>query len=104
MNADLKRCIGHILKAVLTVDSISNAKIEEVMFLSESGSDLEKKTSNSESDASVHNGVEKKKDEEEKASKEESDETEKEFYPEKDIMLFIDGDDVIMFDDMKDVQ
>ena len=73
------------------------------MFLSESGSDLEKKTSSSESDASVHNGVEKEKNEEEKANKEESDRTEEEFDPEKDIMLFIDDNDVIMFNDMKDV-
>ena len=61
MNANLKRCIRHIPKAVLKVDSISNDKIEEVMFLSESESDLEKKTSGSEIDASVCNGVEEKR-------------------------------------------
>ena len=77
----------HILKSVPKVDSRSNDKIEEVMFLSESGSDLEKKTSHSENDASVHNGVKKEKNEEEKANKEESDGTEEEFDPEKDIML-----------------
>ena len=104
MNANLKKCIAHILKAVLKVDSISNDKIEEVMFMSESGSDLEKKTSSSESDASVHNSGEKEKNEEEKTNKEESDGTEEEFDPEKDIMVFIyDDDDVVMFDDMKDV-
>ena len=103
MNADLKSHVEHILKAVLKVDSISDAKIEEVMFLSESGSDVEKKMSSSESDASVHKGVEKEKNEEEKAKKEESDGTKEEFDPEKDIMLFIDEDDIIMFNDMKDV-
>ena len=73
------------------------------MFLSESGSDLEKKMSSSESDASVHNGVEKEKNEEENANKEETHRTE-EFDPEKDIMLFIDDDnDAVMFNDMKDV-
>ena len=102
-NANLKKYIGCILKAVLKVDSICSDKIEEVMFLSESGSDLEKKTSSSESDASVHNSVEKEKNEEEKANKEESNGTEEEFNPEKDIMLFIDDNDVIMFDDVKDV-
>ena len=74
------------------------------MFLSESGSDLEKKMSSSESDASVHNGVEKEKNEEENANKEETHRTEEEFDPEKDIMLFIDDDnDAVMFNDMKDV-
>ena len=73
------------------------------MFLSESGSDLEKKMSGSQSDASVHNGVEKEKNEEEKANKEESDGTEEKFNPGKDITLFIDDDDVIMFNDIRDV-
>ena len=101
MNADLKKCIGCILKAVLKVDSISNDKIEEVMFMSESGSDYEKKPSGSESYASVHNSVEKEKNEAENTNKEESDGTAEEFNPEKDIMLFINDNDVIMFDDMK---
>ena len=61
MNADLKSHIGRIMKGVLGVNKISNVQIEEVMFLSESESNVEKKTSGSESDASVHNGVEKER-------------------------------------------
>ena len=99
MNAELKSYIGKILE-VLGVNKISNAKIEEVMFLSESRSDVEKKTSGSESDASVHNGLEKAKGEEEK---EETEETGDKFDPEKDIMLFIDENEIAMFEDMKDL-
>ena len=97
-NADLKNHIGDMLKEVLGIEKISNDRIEEVMFLSES----EKKTSGSESDVSVSNDA-KEKNEEEKAKKEESDGTAEEFDPENDVMLFIDDEDTILFNDMKDV-
>ena len=95
-NADLNNHIGDMLKEVLGIEKISKNRIEEVMFLSES----EKKTSGSESDVSVSNDAQEE-NEEEKAKKEESDETEEEVNPENDLVLFIDDEDTILFNDMK---
>ena len=81
-----------MLKEVLGIEKISNDRTEEVMFLSES----EKKTSGSESDVSVSNDAKEK-------NEEESDGTAEEFDQENDVMLFIDDEDTILFNDMKDV-
>ena len=108
---ELKKRIRNLLKQVLGVTKISDDLIEEVMFLSESESEKkfeseqEKKDSSSDSEKSIHNSDVKDGESHDIVHHSDAKESEpegEEFDENKDIMLFMDDDDIENIEDMQD--
>ena len=106
---ELKKRIRNLLKQVLGITKISDDLIEEVMFLSESESEKkseqEKKDSSNDNEKSIHNSDVKDGESDDivyhsdgKESKPEAEE----FDENKDIMLFMDDNDIENIEDMQD--
>ena len=108
---ELKKRIRYLLKQVLGINKISDDLIEEVMFLSESESEKkseseqEKKDSSSDTKKSVHNSDVKDGESDDivhHSDHKESEPEVEEFDENKDIMLFMDDNDVENIEDMQD--
>ena len=106
---ELKKRISNLLKQVLGITKISDDLIEEVMFLSESEkksqSEQEKKDSSSDSEKSVHNSNVKDCESHDIVHHSDTKESEpegEEFDENKDIMLFMDDNDMENIKDMQD--
>ena len=106
---ELKKRIRNLLKQVSGITKISDDLIEEVIFLSESESESEseqeKKDSSSDSKKSIHNSDVKDGESDGIVHHNDGKESEpevEEFDENKDIMLFMDDDDVENIEDMQD--